>query len=440
MQDGRLDTEAECASIDSGERHRPRQSRGEDGSMRHAEFLATPAQTTTSQGTAPGARHVPMDFPRPILRHTPGGCKRRLTSTNEYARLQRTRSGGEPRRHVTFSEGPLPHRSASMIVNPSMAASFPATGLSYDMAIDLTSSPPNSPRCLSYQESMRNTEDVTELPTSSSAPPSEPSCPSTTRAQTRSERYSIEEARSSLSAPSGWNGSGSMDSGEACRGNFPQTVHRGSHHDTMHRYVNARRHSNSGINEGSRTARRYDGGQLEQGSDAYGAGSSVTERGLSAPSNRNGWYRGEQGEMDGLTLPRWQPDAEVSECPICGTAFSFWYRKHHCRKCGRVVCAACSPHRITIPRQFIVRPPESTVLPSSSSSTPAPPPIIDLTGDDPFSTSTINPALGGWRGSTTLQPLRPRPESQSPGIHPSAASRPSIHTLPLLHDGQRPFV
>ncbi|DAA75873.1 TPA_exp: Uncharacterized protein A8136_1244 [Trichophyton benhamiae CBS 112371] len=58
-------------------------------------------------------------------------------------------------------------------------------------------------------------------------------------------------------------------------------------------------------------------------------------------------------------LPRWQPDSEVTECPICGITFTFWFRKHHCRKCGRVVCAACSPHRITIPQQFIVRPPEA---------------------------------------------------------------------------------
>lgn len=55
--------------------------------------------------------------------------------------------------------------------------------------------------------------------------------------------------------------------------------------------------------------------------------------------------------------PPWQPDSEVSACPICHHEFSFWYRKHHCRKCGRVVCANCSPHRITIPRQYIVRPP-----------------------------------------------------------------------------------
>ncbi|KAI8960762.1 FYVE-domain-containing protein [Daldinia sp. FL1419] len=58
-----------------------------------------------------------------------------------------------------------------------------------------------------------------------------------------------------------------------------------------------------------------------------------------------------------IALPRWQPDSEVTICPICRTQFSFFVRKHHCRKCGRVVCNACSPHRITIPHQYIVRPP-----------------------------------------------------------------------------------
>ncbi|KAG6028313.1 hypothetical protein E4U40_001085 [Claviceps sp. LM458 group G5] len=60
--------------------------------------------------------------------------------------------------------------------------------------------------------------------------------------------------------------------------------------------------------------------------------------------------------------PRWQPDAEVTYCSICRAQFSFFIRKHHCRKCGRVVCAACSPHRIIIPHQYIVRAPGSEIV------------------------------------------------------------------------------
>lgn len=29
--------------------------------------------------------------------------------------------------------------------------------------------------------------------------------------------------------------------------------------------------------------------------------------------------------------PRWQPDSDVTYCPICSTQFSIWIRKHHCR-------------------------------------------------------------------------------------------------------------
>ncbi|KAI0137097.1 FYVE zinc finger-domain-containing protein [Xylariales sp. AK1849] len=71
------------------------------------------------------------------------------------------------------------------------------------------------------------------------------------------------------------------------------------------------------------------------------------------------WVRRNEPE---ITLPRWQPDEESTSCPICHTQFSFLYRKHHCRKCGRVVCANCSPHRITIPYRYIVRPPGEVPL------------------------------------------------------------------------------
>ena len=42
----------------------------------------------------------------------------------------------------------------------------------------------------------------------------------------------------------------------------------------------------------------------------------------------------------------WQPDNEASDCAMasCDNQFSGWpfSGRHHCRACGRIVCAACS--------------------------------------------------------------------------------------------------
>lgn len=40
--------------------------------------------------------------------------------------------------------------------------------------------------------------------------------------------------------------------------------------------------------------------------------------------------------------PIWQPDDSVNKCPICHVSFTFFYRRHHCRRCGKVVCGDCS--------------------------------------------------------------------------------------------------
>lgn len=41
--------------------------------------------------------------------------------------------------------------------------------------------------------------------------------------------------------------------------------------------------------------------------------------------------RGGRRDSSVVVLPRWQPDAEVTYCPICRSQFSFFIRKHHCR-------------------------------------------------------------------------------------------------------------
>eukprot|EP00992_Anisonema_acinus_P015751 TRINITY_DN9875_c0_g1_i1.p1 TRINITY_DN9875_c0_g1~~TRINITY_DN9875_c0_g1_i1.p1 ORF type:complete len:472 (-),score=36.18 TRINITY_DN9875_c0_g1_i1:21-1436(-) len=41
----------------------------------------------------------------------------------------------------------------------------------------------------------------------------------------------------------------------------------------------------------------------------------------------------------------WQASEGVSHCPLCSATFGLLHRKHHCRKCGQVVCDTCSLHR-----------------------------------------------------------------------------------------------
>ncbi|KAB5580156.1 hypothetical protein GE09DRAFT_1212610 [Coniochaeta sp. 2T2.1] len=122
---------------------------------------------------------------------------------------------------------------------------------------------------------------------------------------------------------------------------------------------------------------------------------------------------------------RWQPDSEVTLCPICHTQFSFFVRKHHCRKCGRVVCDACSPHRITIPYQYIVQPPGT---PSRGPSDEYPvSPLAGEGGRADFS------GLGGGQRVRLCNPCVPDPNVTPPTpslaqLDPVSAVGSSAHT------------
>eukprot|EP01147_Barroeca_monosierra_P002030 gene2030-5103_t len=51
---------------------------------------------------------------------------------------------------------------------------------------------------------------------------------------------------------------------------------------------------------------------------------------------------------DGQVVARavWVPDSKVKKCMVCNiTEFNMMKRRHHCRSCGKVVCATCSPHK-----------------------------------------------------------------------------------------------
>lgn len=42
---------------------------------------------------------------------------------------------------------------------------------------------------------------------------------------------------------------------------------------------------------------------------------------------------------------RWMENDESKICMICGKQFRLWRPRHHCRMCGRLVCASCSPYQ-----------------------------------------------------------------------------------------------
>ena len=48
-------------------------------------------------------------------------------------------------------------------------------------------------------------------------------------------------------------------------------------------------------------------------------------------------------------LTHWEPDSKRNTCPLCGSLFSSFTRKHHCRCCGRLCCYKCSQHTAVLP-------------------------------------------------------------------------------------------
>ncbi|MEN6318114.1 MAG: FYVE zinc finger domain-containing protein [Syntrophaceae bacterium] len=46
---------------------------------------------------------------------------------------------------------------------------------------------------------------------------------------------------------------------------------------------------------------------------------------------------------------RWVPDTEANVCSHCTKQFSTLVRRHHCRRCGKVFCDACTSSRAVIP-------------------------------------------------------------------------------------------
>ena len=56
--------------------------------------------------------------------------------------------------------------------------------------------------------------------------------------------------------------------------------------------------------------------------------------------------------LQARTPTTWIPDARVHRCFACNVEFSMFRRKHHCRSCGRIFCAACTAYREKLPSYY----------------------------------------------------------------------------------------
>jgi hypothetical protein len=57
----------------------------------------------------------------------------------------------------------------------------------------------------------------------------------------------------------------------------------------------------------------------------------------------------ELGEVTGEpTTAHWKPDESASACYICSQNFTFFFRRHHCRRCGNLVCDNHIKHTVPL--------------------------------------------------------------------------------------------
>ncbi|CAO3618932.1 unnamed protein product [Mucor hiemalis] len=63
-----------------------------------------------------------------------------------------------------------------------------------------------------------------------------------------------------------------------------------------------------------------------------------------------------RNEQDNNGLLQWESNDGVLDCRRCHRWFNFIVRRHHCRKCGQIICDKCSTQRVYLPPSDIIQP------------------------------------------------------------------------------------
>uniref|UniRef100_A0A8B9UMG1 FYVE-type domain-containing protein n=1 Tax=Anas zonorhyncha TaxID=75864 RepID=A0A8B9UMG1_9AVES len=88
-----------------------------------------------------------------------------------------------------------------------------------------------------------------------------------------------------------------------------------------------------------------------QGDPSEDLGTSMADCPLChSPTEGTGLRRAGEGR------PEWVPDSTCSQCCACRAPFTLLRRRHHCRSCGKIFCARCSPHTAALPHYGQLKP------------------------------------------------------------------------------------
>ncbi|KAF9955546.1 hypothetical protein BGZ72_003635 [Mortierella alpina] len=143
------------------------------------------------------------------------------------------------------------------------------------------------------------------------------------------------------------------------------------------RPTSSHNHSGSGSGQGSATAssgpsRIHDTPPSTRGGISESRQSSSSAAGTNHHSNpdrrassmQTPHHRQPQAQQHFHSPPpvfeaKWELDSKAIECRECHRKFSLFLRRHHCRRCGHVVCDKCSSHRATLHPSMVVYDPSS---------------------------------------------------------------------------------
>jgi len=60
-------------------------------------------------------------------------------------------------------------------------------------------------------------------------------------------------------------------------------------------------------------------------------------------------------QVESELAPVWEHDKEAKNCRLCNSLFTVINRRHHCRRCGKLVCGSCSANKTKLPSQGMCR-------------------------------------------------------------------------------------